>query len=452
MDPHTPKSPFDPFEPSPRSADFQTQLETGETDEEFFFEAAPNLAPMPDVPPPPPPFTPPRGPIATIAELPEDDSVGSPAEHVHLTVNANVDANANTNANVSETRPPRPQMPDHMPPPIPSSKRKKPKKKKKKDKKKSQKTAQNGGGRSYSQYNSISSSSSPKSQSPREQGVYYEDDGGENKSPLLKFCVPEGPNSSWAHPAESTDGSTISRGKTTIHQPFGRPKVNTGELNSAAGEGTTVPQILSKFRFFAYVLSGLTVSFELYAMFFNILFLQADKFVLGFYLLFFVAVLLLFEIVRGDPVPASDVYYNSGRRSFVNVNINNATEVADIVWRMALEQRWARQVRYFLQDNFGILYSGTGRGVYLCIVGSLALGQGFIIIEIIGACFMLMGLWTIYLSFRFPSLEKALIMDLEHEFGNVDHQDDASGSAVTWSSVKSNSSSRSEESRTLLQR
>jgi len=423
-----PNSPFDPFEPSPRSAEFRAQLFTGEEKEEYFFEAATHLAPMPDAPPPPPPLTPPREAGGTIVRLPE-----SRKESVNIPPTTS-NKQQMTSPRLEPERVPPVQMPEHLPPPIPPSKRKNKKsKKKKKDKKnKLHKITSNGGGgggKSYAQYNAISPSASPSSND--QNIVHYNADNGEETSYL-----------------------------TTIAQSFHRRKVNTGELNSAAGEGTTVPQILSRIRLMTYVLSGLTISFEAYAMFFNILLLQADKFVLGFYLLFFVALLLLFEIVRGDPVPAANMFYNrNGANPFgnvnvnVNVNINNAAEVADIVWKMVLEKRWARQIRYFLQNNVGILYSCTGRGVYLCFVGSVALGQGFFLIEILGAGFMLMGLWTIFLSFRFPALEKALIMDLEGEFGERDDEVSVnSGSAVTWSSVRSHSSAKGEEHKSLLQR
>lgn len=410
---NNPHSPFDPFEPSPRSAEFQAQLANGEDSDDFYFEAATDLAPMPNTPPPPPPMTPPRESYgsapapaaATIAQLPPDSIIGTNKQ--------------------TRPRPPGQIMPEGLPPPIPPSKRKNKKsKKKKKDKKnKIPRNASNGsagsvggggagagaGGKSYNQY-----------------------------SPMT--------------PASPTIDENL---------PLRRNKINTGELNSAAGEGTTIPQILARMRFMTYALSGLTYAFEAYAMFFHILFLKADKFVLGFYLLFFVALLLLFEIVRGDPVPAANVLYNQMQKGHMNVNIHNGSinmnvnNAAEIVWKMALDQRWARQIRYFLQDNFGMLYSCSGRGLYLCFVGSVALGQEFIIIELIGVGFMILGFWTVFLSFRFPALEKALIMeDLEHEFGSRRgmEQDDASsihsGSAVTWSSV--HSSTRSEEARSLL--
>jgi len=401
-----PQSPFNPFTPSPRSA--------GAQDEELFFEAHMNLAPMPDMPPPPPPFTPRE---ATIAQIPEATVVG--------------------------------RMPNQLPPPIPSSQRKKKKKDKKdKDKKKDKLKKKNGSssnGRSYSQYDSVSSSHDDGSNI-----VHYETEEGEGKSSLFSFCKPKEktpPSSSatWVAGGNAdANGATPKVGNTeaTRNQRTALQRINIGELNSAAGEGTTIPQILAKMRFLTVLLSALTIAFEAYAMFFHAIFLHANKMVLGAYLYFFIGLLLCFEAVRGTPVPTSGVRLDAFGNGL------NAVQVAEIVWKLALEKRWARQVRYFFQNNFGILYSCVGRGVYFCFVGSLALGQGFLLIEILGACFMLMGLWTISLSFRYPALEKAMLMDLEDEFGERQEGADGGGSVVSWSSIRS--SSRSDERSSLL--
>jgi hypothetical protein len=82
----------------------------------------------------------------------------------------------------------------------------------------------------------------------------------------------------------------------------------------------------------------------------------------------------------------------------------------------------------------------------------VAIGQKFLLIEILGAGFVLFGLWTISLRFRYPALEKAMIMDLENEFGECDDISLAGESAVTWSSFHSSIRSNSGEKRNLLSR
>lgn len=521
MNDQTPASPFDPFEPSPRSADFQTQLQNGEQDEEFYFEAAAKLAPMPDGPPPPPPATPRE---ATVIQLPDSGHVIFAEEQVGVEIQVDkrpvdmskipqempqspmalssqvpspfsspskdIAQTQQQNKEFTEASPTIVKMPEGLPPHAPSSskanrktktktksKKSKKKKKDKKDKKKMHKitTASDGNagsGKSYSQYNSKSAGNADASGSG-DNISYYDEEGGEERSSVFGFCKPDGKQSTMPPPSSNinawskTDSNAVQSNYSTgtggnILGRRSRSKINTGILNSAAGEGTTVPQILAKIRFVTLVLSGLTFAFEFYCIFFHILFLRAAKLVLGCYLLFFVALLLLFELVRGDPIPAHQ-QYNSGSvagvssglgqinytNGNINVNMSNAAQVADIVWKLALEKKWARQIRYFLQNNFGILYSCMGRGLFLCFVGTVALGQGFPVV-IVGAGFLLMGLWTISLSFRFPALEKAMVMDLEGEFGG--YKDDASvaSSAVTWSSLRS--SARSEEHDSLLRK
>jgi len=254
-------------------------------------------------------------------------------------------------------------------------------------------------------------------------------------------------------------------------------RVNIGVTNSADGEGTTIPQILHRMRVATLTLSGLTIAFESWAMIFNTIFLKADKVILGWYLLFFVGLLLCFEFVRGTPKAHSiSMMGIIDERRFVDGNLNlnmqhAASEMADVVWRNALEERWARQLRYFLQDNFGIFYSCIGRAFFFMVIGGLAFGQDFILIQVIGIGFMLMGIWLITLRMRYPSLEKALVMDLEHEFGGVrsggsqstmNSTNNDNESVISWSnvsgaslggsmSVRSNSnSSNNSERRSLL--
>jgi len=115
--------------------------------------------------------------------------------------------------------------------------------------------------------------------------------------------------------------------------------------------------------------------------------------------------------------------------------------MVDVVWKVVLEKPWARNVRRFLQNNFGILYSCIGRGFYLCLVGGLAFGQGFIIIQLLGCGFVLMGLWTISLKFRYPSLDNAIFMQFDGEGYDMDGADD-DGSVLTWTSVPSGGESK----------
>ena len=343
-------------------------------------------------------------------------------------------------------------MPDELTPSIPAAKRKKKskKKKKKKDKNKSQKNESNG--KSYSQYHG----DAPKGNRDGHNIVQYGTDQGENNGSLFSFCEPQADPS--ASSAWSKDGrkGTFVTGIPGMNSPDingRRLGINTGQLNSAEGEGTTIPQLLDKIRFFTIIFSGTTIVIEVWSMIVKIIFLQASKIVLGIYLLFFVGLLLLFEAVRGTPIPTASISSNVDGL-YGNLNFN-ATQMAEIVWKTALEQRWARQVRYFLQDNFGILYSCVGRGFYLCFIGSVAIGQGFPQ-SINGFCFMLMGLWTLTLRCRFPSLEKAMIMDLESEFGEERERLHSrflgSKNGITWSSVRSAGSSVGSDERQGLLR
>ena len=73
---------------------------------------------------------------------------------------------------------------------------------------------------------------------------------------------------------------------------------------------------------------------------------------------------------------------NNIQHQLLNEGFNKTSEAInktfETVWEVVIEQRFARRIRYFLQSNFGILYSCTGRVIYLCFVGGLALGEGLI--------------------------------------------------------------------------
>ena len=492
-----PQSPFNPFAPSPRSAEFNAARENGTADDDFFFEAHSNLAPMPDVPPPPPPpvvidtskGTPPRNYTINAAPMPPPHSsnmnmIGhkneGDLEDVEEDVEEGVEVaaqqgnKANPNMDIktdsaSTTNNSTGETPSDLPPSAPPSKRTKHKKSRKKDRKKEGKSKgkskrKQGKSGSYSQYSSIKDKHGHSI-------VHYESEDGDNAASLFSFCNPkrdgtESGTGSGTGTRSSVAWNNHKQGETIANIPA-TPKlgnmnlkrrmrgINTGVANSAAGEGTTVPQLLATMRFFTFLLSALTIAFEVWAMFFNVILLKGDKVVLGVYLLFFIGLLLLYEFVRGNPVPASNgIARNIALQVHVpfigNGSINlNPAQVAELVWTVVLEKRWARQVRYFLQSNFGILYSCAGKGIFLCFVGSVAIGQKFLLIEILGAGFVLFGLWTISLRVRYPALEKAMIMDLEQEFGDCDLSSTGE-SAVTWSSIHSSIRSTSGEKRSLL--
>jgi len=257
---------------------------------------------------------------------------------------------------------------------------------------------------------------------------------------------------------------------------------NTGELNSALGEGTTIHQILFKIRIITFILSFFVYIFEGWAIIGHVLFLNTPRIVLGCYLLFFVFLLCAFELVRGTPkvITPIDIMAmangngngnNSGsgmqnniQHQLLNEGLNKTAGEAinqtfETVWEVVIEQRFTRRIRYFLQSNFGILYSCTGRAIYLCFVGGLALGEGLIFMEIIGILFVIMGIWMLTLGFRFPALDRTLVMDsLEYEFGsqyntssdgNSVNGGGGSGSVITWSSVASKSANGG-ETRSLI--
>lgn len=484
-----PQSSTNPFDPSPSSCS-----ENSNSDDEFFFESHMNLAPMPDVPPPPPPQNHHAGHNSNIDEEKVEQRAGAlkgmdpmKVSTIHSAGNFNnieekvergegdskgMDPKKLSTIHNKTASMPSGEIPSEVPPLLPSSKRKKEKaakksKKKKKDKDKEKKNkkklmdvksptsksksgGRRGKSRSYSEYNSSANDKDGHNI------VHYESEEGENRASLISFCKP---NDAAAGKATGTVTAWNKNGPTMANLPT--PKIgarrrmrgiNTGVANSAAGEGTTVPQLLSKMRFFTFLLSALTIAFEAWVIFFHVVTLQAGKVVLGAYLLFFVGLLLLYEFVRGSPVPEAPNTHISLEGIVRKRGISlNAAQVAELVWTLVLEKRWARRMRYFLQNNFGILYSCIGKGSYLCFVGTVAIGQKFIVIEILGLGFVFFGMWTISLRFRYPSLEKAMVMDLESEFG--EEEDDASvagASAVSWSSMRSSTRSNNEERRSLL--
>jgi hypothetical protein len=235
----------------------------------------------------------------------------------------------------------------------------------------------------------------------------------------------------------NSNAPPIAYGNDAIFAKFsrsGKRKINIGELNSAHGEGTTVPQLLTRVRYITFFLAICTIVMESWAFLFHVILLEADKIVMGFYLMFFVGLLVCYEIVRGQPRPGSFVDGN-----WTDMVVFHEFDVAELVWKTVLESKITIQIRYFLQENFGILYSCWGRGIYLCFVGGISLGQGILWMgKLVGGMFIMFGIWTISLKYRHPLFEKALIMDLDHEFKTEDtYQKYNRESIVTWTSLRS---------------
>lgn len=262
-----------------------------------------------------------------------------------------------------------------------------------------------------------------------------------------------------------------------------RQTPNTGQLNSAYGEGTTVPQLLFKIRFVTFMHVIAVFFFEGFSIIGHIVTFNATRIVISCFLLFFVGLLCSFELLRGTPTVAVRDKWSNLRSSRIgnllggggsNSNVNEEPEWAkmnhvdegiaaaseavnaavETVWEITIEQKFARRIRFFLQDNFGVLFSCTGRGLYCIFVGGLALGEGFIFMELTGLCFVLMGIWIISLGIKYPSLNKVFVMDsLEDEFGenhkskNSWHVDDT---PITWTNPDNSYNSFNHESQSLI--
>lgn len=476
-----PESPFNPFNDSTdEEMDMGEDGQTTSSLKELFQENV--IAPMPTTLPPPPPMTPSSigggngnsgihqdrhcdeekiesSVVPAVASRPRSPTIPPPAPP------------SSSSPYSHEQRPTVAIIPDEAPLTMPSTgassskqKKKSKKKKAKKDKdkkktKKSSKMARNEGIKSdkrmynkntyhQQQYNTI-------------QPINYDNEGNGNDKNKLggMFSSLLQPNPSHVtslFPNKPGQGGSRSAGsgrrKNLLQSMDGNidpmsprsrlMRVNIGVANSADGEGTTIPQILHRMRVMTLALSLLTITFEAWAMIFNTIFLKADKVILGCYLLFFVGLLLCFEFVRGTP-KAHSISMMSIIHQKNNMQLQqNASQMADIVWRNALEEKWARRLRHFLQDNFGIFYSCIGRAFFFLVIGGMAFGQDFIVIQIIGLGFMFMGFWLITLRIRYPALEKALIMTgLEDEFGDkkqiVSNNDNES--VVSWSNVSGSS-------------
>jgi len=263
-------------------------------------------------------------------------------------------------------------------------------------------------------------------------------DDGVDPPSLINFCKPKKPKivpqqpatTINGHPApistytsKTIDGNVIHINTNTGSLLQGGP--NTGLLNSSNGEGTTLPELLLKMR----LLNLLHIFATWFVLGFNVvskvIFLEADKIVLAGYLLFFTILLFGFEVLRGSP--KVDTKLVSAQTS----------AIVKTVWGTALQNPLSRRMRYFLQSNFGLLYSCSGRGVYLAIMGSIAIGQGWPMV-CLGVSYILLGIWTVSLGWRYPLLEEALVMEeLEREFGEVVETSNSWRGEVTWSSIHS---------------
>ncbi|GFH53620.1 predicted protein [Chaetoceros tenuissimus] len=469
------------------------------------------ILPMPDVPPPPPPMTPSSVheelQLENTEEAIEDDGLDQAAMTTLSPSNSlPIDSTKDTaSASMIKNEEKLDQSSN-----IPVEKKKKKKTKSKKNKEsidekgtkktKRKKEIEKEGTKKTKKKSKKSKdlSSKEKYAKYRDEEYYYDSDG-EDRPSVLSFCKPEPPpppkskkkktkstkaksvkpkakkkrkeNEDWNRLPEQNK-SKQNKNKSSFLANLPTPKIgrrvrmrlpgeriNTGVLNSAAGEGTTIPQLLETMRYSTLVLCGVTICFESWAMFFNAILLKPDRVILGVYLLFFVGLLLIYEFVRGNPVPTVDhtAMLANAIPFLGNGNINsrdlNTEDVVGLVWTVVLQKRWVRRIRYFLQNNFGILYSCLGKGFYFCFVGTVAIGQKFIIIELVGIGFIVLGLWTITLSYRYPAIEKAMIVDLEREFGTMDGSSSRSHSnsiSLSWTSVHSSINNGGDETTSLL--
>lgn len=288
----------------------------------------------------------------------------------------------------------------------------------------------------------------------------------------------------WTYSTSSRQEPFAKRNKEPLSSPPSSTSVttssffpstpNTGVLNSSDGEGTTIPQLLVRMRILNIIHVLLTLSLEGWALLGNVITLNFARVILGIYFIFFVVLLGIFELLRGRPISMTTVsedddgtngsastQTNGGMSSFANIPAQQAQLMGSVLWKMVVDGEQTRSVRRFMQDNFGILYSCKGRGVYICLVGGIAVGQGWLI-ALLGFSFICLGLWTISLGIRYPALDKAFTsnLDTEEEFwrtagggdtafsygtnsvtngvsagtGNFG-EDDKSTSNVTWSSV-----------------
>lgn len=233
--------------------------------------------------------------------------------------------------------------------------------------------------------------------------------------------------------------------------------INTGELNSAAGEGTTIPEVLGKARML-HILHVLAVFvLEAYTLLWHIVSFQIERLLWGAALLFLASLLGCFEIVRGQATLADvdrtltfqDIVHIGNRSSRFGTSALNSAE--SVIYKVVVTGPKRRRIRAFLQKYVFILYSSIGRGLYLCVMGGVAWMHDEILMRILSISFGCLGLWTIVLRCRVPGLDRVF----EHHKGWTRHDDEEDGddssiltgtsaatrgSIVTWSSITSGAS------------
>lgn len=249
----------------------------------------------------------------------------------------------------------------------------------------------------------------------------------------------------------SEDPSLIRDGTyDSTHNP------NTGELNSALGEGTTIPEVLDRTRIL-HVLHILAVFIlEWNSFFWHVISLQIERVLLAVGLVFLAVLLGCFEAVRGEPTLArSHIARHSNIRFGTPVSSGltaNGLAAGAVVYELVLSGRRER-IRNFLHKYVGILYSCIGRGIYLCVMGGLSWAHNTLLMEILGVSFGILGVWTITLHCRYPGLVKIYkeqkSMKRNVSVG-VDDDSSVGGSIIAWSSVVSTVEGSKAEGKPLL--
>jgi hypothetical protein len=136
---------------------------------------------------------------------------------------------------------------------------------------------------------------------------------------------------------------------------------NVGEANSA--DGDALPELLWKLRVVNLAACSLSILLEIPAFLGHFLLFKWDRAVLGFYLMAFCLVLILYEI--HTPAIASP-----------------------------------------LQDCFGLIYHPLGRAFYLLLMGGLCFGQSWIFLMVVGVVFWISAGGTLFAYIKFPQYRR----------------------------------------------
>jgi len=210
----------------------------------------------------------------------------------------------------------------------------------------------------------------------------------------------------------------LSRGRWQSHssRPITSP-INTGELNSAEGPGTTIEELQFRIRMLHIGISVLVYLFTGFAFLGDLLTLKIPELILTIYLVFFTTILCCFEFARGVSTSTittieSTPFSGLSTKAKKTLSMLHGGGANHFTQHNTFLTPMQRSIQLFLKDNFGILYSCVGRGICLIVAGGLALGQGFMIMHFIGELFIFLGLWTISLKFRFPTLDMTYENDL----------------------------------------